>query len=310
MGGPTAAGSEGTQFLDMNNLMKPGPGTEGTQFVDMESLSKGGATTASAAGAPNSKKLVFIAGGVAALILSLAAIFLLKPGPPVGPIFPTGTEYTKLKLEVGQFSYLALEHLDLKVDKPQVCQATSNQQALNEIVIKALAAGEAVIAVKVDINQWFLCSIIVTQKEEWPPRWTEDDRLRAAEKLKKEADALYAHKEAVTESLVPAFYRYKKVLRLYDNCHFPVTNPQQDSKEKADELEGQIVDMEKNLVRSYYRDLHTSNFAAAKTSLDDLLLLFPEDGSDEDPLATHGNKDKHHEYYLMGQRFQQALGGS
>lgn len=308
MGGPAPAGSEGTQFVDMNTLMKGGAGTEGTQFVDMESLAKGGTATTAAADAPKNKKLLVVAAAAAVVVLAVSAFALLKPSKALGPSFPTGTEYTKLKLEVGGFAYVALEHLELKVDKPQVCQATSSPQSLNEIVIKGVAPGDATVAVKVDIDVWFLLTVTITQKEEWPPRWTEDDRLRAAEKLKKEADALYAHKEAVTESLVPAYYRYKKVLRLYDNCHFPPPNPQQDSKEKADELEGQIVEMEKNLVKSYYRDLRTRNYAAAKTSLEDLLLLFPEDGSDEDPLATHGNKQKHHEYFLMGQRFQQAMG--
>ncbi len=312
MGGPQAAGSDGTQFVDMNAMMQPrAAGTDGTQFVDMESLASGKPASAEGgqtAGKPKGLKLLAIGGG--AVLLFFGVILIIPTPKPQGPTFPPGQDYARLKMEVEAFAYVALEHLEMKVENPEICSAISNREALNEIVVKGLKAGETRVAVKVDTNLWYILPVAVMLKEEWPPRWTDEDRLRAAEKLKAEADSLYREKDNVTENLVPAFYRYRKIIRLYDNCKFHPPAPYEESKDRAIELEHQIKESEKGLVTTFYRNFRTAQYGNARTQLEDLLILFPEDGTDQDIMAQHGNKEKHHQYFLLGQRFAEVIRSS
>lgn len=220
--------------------------------------------------------------------------------------FGNVTEYARIRIEVEGNAYIALEHRSLKVENPAILEARSSQETLNEIVIRGLRPGVSKIAVEFDVAKYYQLDVTVLEKQEWPPRWTDDDRLRAAEKLLREAYSLYESRETVTEAMVPAHYRFAKVVRLYENCKFYPPVQYTRARDCRDELGAKITEMEKNLTRSFWRNFRQNDFAAAHMNLDDLLVLFPADGSDEDPLAQHGSREKHHKYFLLGQQLAQV----
>lgn len=213
--------------------------------------------------------------------------------------------WVDVRTEAGASAYVTLPHTAARSRDPEIAGVISSQDDRSQIMIQGVKAGTTKVYADGTRGQLWEISVTVMPKEEWPPGWTDNDRLAAAEKLRTEADPLYRDRDAREQNLVPCCYRYAKILRLYRNCRYAPETPCEEARERKDELETAITKLETQHVHEFWRTFRTGDLTMARAHVKDLMTLFPEDGGDQDPLAAHGNNAKHQQYFILGMKIEQ-----
>jgi len=297
----------------------PVPSEPGTEAVDMGRVLQGGSLETAAFDTPSAvadtgefagglpvKKNVAIALGVAGVFLAgLGWMFFVNREPPRAP-GPTLEPYARIQCYVNDYAYLTLEHQSVRPRDPTIARATSKADGTNEIAVLGLKPGKTVIEVLVDRDRGWAIDVLVKEKEAWPPGWTQDDRLGAAEQLKREADGMYRGIQGNVAAMVAVYHMCRKILHLYENCEFFPPEPHQLAEERALELETQIKAKEKEALTEFRRLYRTGNWEGAESQINELLSIFPEDGSDENLLRVHGDSKKYRQYFLLREKLRES----
>ncbi len=248
------------------------------------------------------RQLLWIGGATLASVLGfflMLPLFLSDDGA-----VPTRSgrvvRWVQVKTEVGNAAYVTLQHASVSSLDDGVARASSSQDSRSQITIEGVATGTTKVhAVGARGHVWEI-DVLVTAKEKWPPGWTDEARLEAASRLCAEADALYADKAAREMNLVPCYYRYAKILRMYDNCKYAPPTPYERARECKEELEKVITAKEIHHSRELWRTFRLGELTITREHLNRLLGLFPPDGGDEQPMAGHGNNQKNQQYFVLG----------
>ncbi len=292
----------GTEAIDMGQVMKKL--TEETAALDAPPSFS--AEEGDPEAADEKKKTLLLAGVGGGLVLLLLVVLALLPGTPTqtGPVFE---RYAKLSINVNDVAYLTLDHSQLRPRDPSMIKAVPKSETRNEIVVTALKPGKTFLEVlSIDPSRGWEVEVEITEKEPWPAGWTDDDRLSAAEELKKQADSGYRTIHGHMEALVRVYYGYVKVLRLYENCAYFPPEPQRQALERKLELELKIKEKEAELLREYHRLKNLKQTEEALNFLTELLILFPEDGAGSNLLTKHGDNRKYHQYFLLREKLLEA----
>lgn len=234
-------------------------------------------------------------------------LFFDNPKPKSGGAVDDrrGIPWVDVTTEVGGSAFVTLPHKAANSADPTIAAVSSPQDGRNQIDIQGLRAGKTRVLVEGTRGQLWEVGVTIEEVEEWPPGWTDNDRLAAAEQLQREADDLYRDRDTREVNLVPCFYRYAKVVRLYNNCRYAPDAAHDECLERRRELEAMLTKKEIGHVRSMWNAFHTGNLPTARAHLNDLLSLFPEDGGDADVLSAHGNNQKHQQFFVLGLKLEQ-----
>ncbi len=244
--------------------------------------------------------------GIAAAVLVLAFLASLPLFFGDGPQETRGAiPWVQVTCEQGQSAFVTLQHERVRALDPKIVEVSSSGDARNQISIAGLAPGKTKVLADGDKGQLWEITVNVTPHEDWPPGWTDADRLAAAEKLLKEAAPLYQDRAQHEVNLVALYYRYAKICRFYRNCRYAPATPDEEAQERCAELEKRVTARELTHVRELFRNFRSGNLPTAKAHLQDLLALFPEDGGDDHVMDCHGNAQKHQQYFVLGLKLEE-----
>lgn len=143
----------------------------------------------------------------------------------------------------------------------------------------------------------------------WPPGWSDADRLKSATVLRREADMTYfaTRGAPVLPGRLSLYFRYRKLLRLYENCAAPPADAMREVRVRLQEIEPAVWQREEELLARLDEMRGRGDFAGARGVVRDLCTLYPDDATDAAPMTRHGDRDKHAQYVALDRSLEDAM---